>query len=124
MRHPAIAALTALLVLAVTVPVSAASVMTGRDRKHGARFSLSGRTLTVTLDTSTKMRGFAGRLVRAECVRVLLAGDGPARTLPWPARRRSLKVLLPSSPGAAPVFCSVVTASLNGPLASIAATLE
>ena len=123
-RHPAGAALAVLLVLAAAIPVSAASVMTGRDREHGARFSLSGRTLTVTLDKTARKRGLAGRLVRAECVQPLLPGDGPGRTVRWPARSRSLKVRLPSDPGSAPVFCSVVTASPNGPIASIAATLD
>ncbi len=126
-RHcsrPATAPLTALLVLALTIPVSAASLITGRDREHGARFSLIARTLTVTLDRTAKTRGLVGRVVRVECAQPLRAGDGPERTPRWPARRRSLKVVLPSSPGSGPVFCSVVTASPHGPVASISATLD
>ncbi len=78
----------------------------------------------MTFATTAKSRRFAGRLVRAECVQPLLPADGPNRTLRWPSRSRALKVRLPSNPGSGPVFCSVITASLKDPIASISATLE
>jgi hypothetical protein len=118
------ATLVAALLLSVAGTASAAKVLTGRDRAHGAQFSLSGRTLTVTYRTAAGARGFAGHLVRAECVQPLSEGDGPARTLRWRARSRRLELRLPSSPGFAPVFCSVITASRRVPIASIAATLQ
>ena len=118
------ACLAAALAFGAAGTASGTTVLTGRDRAHGARFSLTGRTLTVTFGTAARARRFAGHLVRAECVQPLREGDGPARTVRWASRSRTLRVNLPSSPGSAPVFCSVVTASRRVPVASVAATLS
>ncbi|MEA2220186.1 MAG: hypothetical protein QOJ35_2812 [Solirubrobacteraceae bacterium] len=97
----------------VVAAVAAAAVIGGSDRKHGARFSLSGRTLTVTLSATSNVRRFAGQRVRADCVSQLKAGDGVARTLRWPAGSRRLVVRFAAGAGSAPVFCSIDTASLR-----------
>lgn len=94
---------------AVNAPVS-----TGQDSAGGARFSLDGPILAVTLSTSSRVRGFAGQDVRVDCVSQRRQGDGAARTVRWPPRMRTLKVRLPRSAGLRPVFCSVDTASLSG----------
>jgi hypothetical protein len=99
---------------ALLAAAAAAATHSGSDRGHGARFSLTGRTLTVTLSRTSNVRGIAGQKVRATCVSQRRAGDGPARTLRWPSSRRTLKVHFAASAGAAPLFCSVDSASLRG----------
>ena len=99
---------------ALLAAAAAAATHSGSDRGHGARFSLTVRTLTVTLSRTSNVRRIAGQKVRATCVSQRRAGDGPARTLRWPSTSRTLKVRFASSAGAAPVFCSVDSASLRG----------
>ena len=89
------------------------AVVTGHDRAHGARFSLNGRTLTVTLTQRSTVRGFAGQMVRVDCVSQRRSGNGVARTLRWPAPSRTIKVRFRAGAGSPPLFCSVDTASLR-----------
>jgi len=51
-----IAVLTAVIFVATAAPAPAA-VLTGVDRAHGARFSLSPRTLTIPLVDTASRRG-------------------------------------------------------------------
>jgi hypothetical protein len=118
------AVLPACVALGVIAAAAAAAVLGGSDRAHGARFSLSGRTLTVTLSATSNVRRFAGQRVRADCVSQLKAGDGVARTVRWPAGRRRLVVRFAAGAGAAPVFCSVDTASLRARSYHIDAVLK
>lgn len=114
----------AVVLLVVPGAAAPATTLTGRDREHGARFALTGRTLAVSFATLRSARGFRGLPVRVECVQPLFAGDGPVRRARWASASRTLKVRLPYGPGSAPVFCSVVTTSRRAPTASIAATLK
>jgi hypothetical protein len=94
-------------------PTTSTAVVTGQDRAGGARFSLNGRVLTVTLGERSSVRAFAGQTVRADCVSQRRSADGVGQTVRWPARSRSLQVRFRSGAGSAPVFCSIDTASLR-----------
>lgn len=112
---------TAFLAIAA---VAHAAALTGRDRAHGARFSLSDKTLTVTLRKTSNVRRFAGQRVRAECGSQRSLSSGTAGTVRWPAGRRTLTVRFRSGAGAAPVFCSLDTASLQARSYHAEATLK
>lgn len=103
---------------------SAAPALSGRDRHHDARFTLRSTTLTVTLGARSRSRGIAGRRVRVDCASQRRLGDGVARTVRWPSRRRRLRVRLPSSAGKTPVFCSIDSTSLRGRVYHLEAVLR
>jgi hypothetical protein len=92
---------------------AAAPTISGRDREHGARFVVAGRLLTVTLNATSSVRGFAGKRVRAECGSQRRLDAGAVRTARWPAHSHTFRVRFNAGTGPAPVFCSVDTASLS-----------
>jgi hypothetical protein len=102
-------------VLFVVLPRAeeASSALSGRDDVNGATFSLSGTTLTVTVSPSSRVRAFAGQLVRANCVSQRAHDSGIARTVRWTPRSRTLRVHFGKDVGSAPIFCSIDSASLT-----------
>ena len=112
------------LVFLAIAAVAHAAALTGRDRAHGAHFTLSGKTLTVMLSKTSNVRRFAGQRVRAECGSQRSMSRATARTVRWPAGRRTLTVRFRTAAGAAPVFCSVDTASLRARSYHTEATLK
>ena len=118
-----IAVLTAVIFVATAAPAPAA-VLTGVDRAHGARFSLSPRTLTITLAANSSVRGLAGQQVAVTCEERRHEGSGISGTLPWPQRSRTLRMRFAAVPFGAPVSCSVDTASRRGRSLHAAAVLR
>lgn len=101
-----------LLVIGCSGDTKAVSQLSGTDRAHRAEFVLTGNTLTVTLASGSGVVGLAGQSVRANCVSQRAHNSGVARTLDWRPRSRRLRVRFSAKVGAAPVFCSIDTASL------------
>ena len=115
--------LAAALTLATVTPSAGATVATGRDHAHGARFSMTSKTLTVTLTRPSDVRRVAGAMIGVNCVSRRPPANGAFALERWPAHSRRLVVYGFGVEGPRPVRCAVDVAEPDRRAFHIAALL-
>ena len=112
------------LMLATFTASAGAIVATGRDAAHGARFSLTSKTLIVTLRRPTDVRRIAGAMVSVNCVSRRPPANGAFALVRWPRHSRRLVVHGFGMDGPRPVLCAVDVAEPDRRASHIEALLR